>query len=247
MRGKVILLAVSLLVLHASPSHATATVTYTYKPTFLSVVGTTITDTYDAPGYQSGVPTLSGGHILTDAAMSAVLGETTYKSTYLSNYNDVYHVSSSIPSNNVYCAGCNGSFQLGFSSTSISRANGVYGVGFNFINQSINQGPGYTAYVTFGDGSAQNYLLPDATQNGAGGLGGFFGIKSDLQITSIAFGGTDGATTGLGSFSIDNLTIGAAPTTIPLPASLPLFASGLCGLVLLHRRRRKKVAALTVA
>src|SRR5262245_31844743 len=59
-----------------------------------------------------------------------------------------------------YCAGCNGSFILDFRHTSVGTSKGVYGVGFDFVNDGPPFGPQYTAFITFGDKSSVNELLP---------------------------------------------------------------------------------------
>lgn len=66
-----------------------------------------------------------------------------------------------------------------------------------------------------------------------------------------AFRGIDVGTNNVSYFEISggyanaitNLTFGRV-SAIPLPGTLPLFASGLVGLVLLHWRRKKKAAAI---
>lgn len=208
-----------------------ATTTYTSSATFAAQLGTSVTDNYQNPGY---VFTQS------NAAMSAVLGETKYTSTGFSDLNIV----SGDPADHYYCAGCNGSFLLNFQSTSVGGAQGVFGAGFNFANLGDSNGGGiqYSAFVTFGDGSTQNYLLP-LTSNFPN-AGEFFGITSDLLIASIALGLPDGDTTTDGNFAIDNLKIGsAASLETPIPAALPLFASGLGFLGLAGWRRKRKVVA----
>src|SRR6476659_3821144 len=60
-----------------------------------------------------------------------------------------------------YCAGCNGSFILDFRHTSVGTSKGVYGVGFDFVNNGPPlYSPQYTAFITFGDKSSVNELLP---------------------------------------------------------------------------------------
>jgi hypothetical protein len=61
------------------------------------------------------------------------------------------------------------------------------------------------------------------------------GIAIDALIISVTIAGT--------STNLDNLVF--TPTTVPLPAALPLFATGLGALGLLSWRRKRKVAAAT--
>ena len=215
-----------------------ATVTYTDAAVFQGAIGSSITDTYQS-GYEHGDVhdgPLSNPDTFSDAAMSAVKGQTTYTSTGFTDNNTVFHFGSGS-----YCAGCNGSFVLGFATTSLSASGGVYGVGFNFFN--FRDLP-YTGFVTFGDASTQNYLFPVDYNNGSPTA--FFGITSDLAISSIAFGLVNGGTTTEGSFGIANLIIaGAADATAAVPgpivgAGLPgiVFAGG--GLLAWWRRKRKQ-------
>jgi hypothetical protein len=158
--------------------------------------------------------------------MSAVLGETDYRSTGFANLNLV--------PGGYYCAGCNGSFELSFGTTSVTSGNGVFGVGFNFFNQGS---PSYDARVTFGDGATQLYALgfasfPISTS--------FWGITSDRQIASISFG-PGGGSSRQGSFGIDNLTIGGAGV-IPEPATWAMLIIGF-GLVGATARRRTSALA----
>lgn len=179
-------------------------ITFSDRATFLGAVGTSITDGY---GTADGYP--SGFNILSNVAMSAVLGQTKYTTTGFSNLN--------IVAGGTYCAGCNGSFRLDFTLTTLGTASGVFGVGLNFANGGS---PLYTAFVTFGDGSTSNFALPQSSS-----LFSFFGITSDLSISSIAFGLPNGSPTINGSFVMDNLTIAAAP--VPEPSTLLLLGTSL--------------------
>ena len=156
--------------------------TYTDAAVFQGAIGASITDTYDS-GYEHGNESDGPGFDrFTNAAMSAVKGQTTYTSTGFTDNNLVINFG-----NGSYCAGCNGSFVLGFATTSLSASGGVYGVGFNFFNFADLP---YTGFVTFGDASTQNYLFPVDYNNGSPTA--FFGITSDLAISSIAFGLVNG-------------------------------------------------------
>jgi hypothetical protein len=184
------------------------TLTFTDRATFLHSVGATITDGYDQPiyGYRSDTPLL-----LTDAQMSAALNETKYRSTTATDQNLVGPVYGNNPG--AYCAGCNGSFVLDFTSTSIGNARGVFGfamdIGLNGggVNGFPSNTPNpYHAFVTFGDGSQQDFTLPDVLN--PFGPPAFFGVVSDKEIMSAAVGGPNGALVDRSAFfGMDNLTI----------------------------------------
>jgi len=210
-----------------------ATITYSSQAAFDLAIGSSVLDTYSAAGYFNGdVSNGATSDIHTNASMSAVLGETDYTSTQYANHNTVH--AQTVDSS--YCAGCNGTFRLTFTSTSVGNASGVYGVGFNFGNQGS---PQYYATVTFGDGSIIDYALPislvfQPTKPA------FFGITSDLLINNIHFGLPNGGTTNAGLFAIDNLEIGqpSGAASVPEPVSLMLVGTGLLALVG-HRRSRR--------
>jgi hypothetical protein len=221
--------SIALAITVAASEASAATIFYTSESAFDAAIGISITDTYDSPGYTS---------MMSDAEMNKVFGETRYTTTGFPNQNIVYDRIYGF-GGFAYCAGCNGSFILDFRHTSIGSSKGVYGVGFDFVN---NGSPQYTAFITFGDKSSVNELLPIELQPQTG----FFGVTSDSLISSIALGLPDGGTTQSGFFAEDNLTIGASPTT-PLPGALPLFATGLGAMGLLGWRRKRKNAAAVAA
>jgi hypothetical protein len=61
----------------------------------------------------------------TNAAMTAVLGETSYEALTFQDLNLVGNVFIRGDGTN-YCAGCNGNFRLSFDSTSFSKHGGAY-------------------------------------------------------------------------------------------------------------------------
>src|SRR5688572_4866464 len=135
---------------------ASAPVLYPTRALFEAALGSSVTDPYSAAGYFAGdVFDLPFGDRHSDAHMSAVLGETDYTTTGFADNNlIVFQTSGSA----AYCAGCNGSFRLTFTSTSVGTSVGVFGVGFDFGNSSALTP--YHAFFSFGDGSTQDYLLP---------------------------------------------------------------------------------------
>lgn len=219
-------LAASLVV----PATAYAsTITYADAASFQAALQNSVVDTYSAAGYQHGDkfdgPTQD---FFSDAAVSAVFGETDYKSTGFANFDLIVHDAA----NDYYCAGCNGSFQLSFTDTTVGDTSGVYGAGFNFINTG-----NYVAFVTFGDASTANYQLPFAAKIGDS-FTSFFGITSDLAVSSIHLGLQNGGATNNAVFAIDNLTIGDQSTASAVPdatSSLALFAIGLSAVMIWRR------------
>jgi hypothetical protein len=177
-----LLLPVGAITMAVAGSAQAATPTYYNSLVgFQADVTSTVTDNYQNPAYV---------FIQSDAVMSAVLGETDYMTTGFGNLN--------IVSGGVYCAGCNGSFQLSFLTTTVGNAAGVNGVGMNI--QFNDPGTPYFAYITFADGTTANIQLPPA--------GSFWGVAAPERIDHIHFGLSMGGVTQGGSFGIDNLIIG---------------------------------------
>jgi hypothetical protein len=191
---------------------AEASTLYSSRLIFLASLGTTVTDDYENPAYTT--------H-MSDATMNAVLNETVYQTTGFANNDQVFPFGSG---NHIYCAGCNGSFLLTFTSTTVGNASGVFGVGLDVVD--INNG--YTAFVTFGDNSTANFALPP--------VGSFWGITDPVSIKSIAFGLPNGGTTTDISFAMDNLTIGSG---VPEPTAFSLMGAGLALLVAKRLRRAR--------
>ncbi|HLP91288.1 MAG TPA: PEP-CTERM sorting domain-containing protein [Nostocaceae cyanobacterium] len=169
------------------------------RTTFENNLSSIIVDDYSNPGYLVGGNPASSIVIHNDAYMSSVVGETKYTATGFSNTNIILKYL-----NNAYCAGCNGSFLLDFTETSIGTAAGVFGAGFD-----ITDATQYFAHVTFGDNTTQDYSLANKT---------FWGLTSDKSIKSVHVGLQNGGTTQNGYISIDKLTIGA--TSVPEPTTM---------------------------
>ena len=197
-----------------------ASAVYSDRASFIGAVGATVTDDYSNPGYPSG----PDPRPISNAAMSAVLGETDYRTTAFDNQNIVIY--------GTYCAGCNGSFELGFTTTSVGNANGVYGVGLDVpYNLYQDAPPAYVAYVTYGDGANENISIPAAFPADEV----FFGLTSSKRIKTIHFGLVDGVATAFGRFQIDNLTIA---NQIPEPETYALVLIGLAVVRVLARRSK---------
>jgi hypothetical protein len=179
------------VVLAAVAPVSAASTLFTSRSVFQATLGRSVTDTYQSElGYGAELS------VYTDAQMSAILGETRYRSTGFQNTNVVFQMDG----DGRYCAGCNGSFTLDFADTSFSVGGGVFGVGFDIER---NDAPTFDALVRFANGTSQLYTLD----------GSFFGLTSTLGIASIDFG-PDGLVSRNGSFAIDDLVIGNAADTL---------------------------------
>ncbi len=189
----VCLVVLAMLASPAIPAQAATPVFYTDRTTFEAALGTTITDGYGTPPYPAGFATYS------DAVFSAYVGETDYHTTAYANWN--MHLVT-----DMYCAGCNGSYELSFQTTSVTEGGtGVYGVGLDIVGNSSSLP--YYAFITYGDGTTEDLALPAVTYPGSA----FFGVTAPELIERIHFGLSGGGSTTSGSFVIDNLTIGNEP------------------------------------
>lgn len=216
------------LILSAISGNLFAATVFTDRAVFQGVLGDYLVDTYET--YPRGGP-------YTDAEMNAFFGETKYFPTghsvetsghfrEQSRITTARLVSGAVTQ--VYCAGCNGSFE-------ISWANAIKGVGFNvFYNLSgshvwpiPDDSIGYHAFVTFADNSTADFPLPLEVQTSPDHVVPpyFWGITSTMiGIKSVHIGLENGVADPTVSFVMDDLTIGAA---VPVPAASWLFGSAL--------------------
>lgn len=219
------------LLFTGSASFSASSTVFADRIDFDRVVQSQIIDSYSASTYGW---SSNGYAVLTDAAMSSAFAETTYRVTFPRPFpSNLVGTVYLFDTDGAYCAGCNGSFELGFSKTSVSNSGGVFGVGLD-IDYSVGN-PLY-AFVTFGDGSHRDYLLPTTV---AGGPNLFWGISSAIGIQTIHFGDISGTYTDNSSLVIDNLTIGVA--AVPEPETSALMIAGLvCVGAVIQRRKVKR-------
>jgi len=185
-RGTITLGVLTTMMGLAGTAEAASPTYYADQMTFQAELSVSVTDDYSNPGYV---------FAQNNVTMSGVIGETDYVTTGHMNNNLVFNA----PADPRYCAGCNGSFELSFLTTSVGTPTGVNGVGL-FI-ETHNLGTQYYAFISFADGTTDNVALP------AGGT--FWGVTAPEQIESIHFGLSMGASTTGGSFSIDDLIVGS--------------------------------------
>lgn len=206
------------------------------RATFQNQLSTFIVDDYENPGYFTGdivdgADTL-GVDIHSNTSMNRVIDETRYQTT--TGYEEPnypigtgYNLVVEDELNHIYCAGCNGSFLLDFTQTSVGNALGVFGVGFDhrFFTNTF-------AHVTFGNNNEQDFSLVDTS---------FFGITSDVSVKSIHLGLANGQPTRELVIEIDNLTIGSRATTVPEPTFiLGLLAVSAFGNCSVQKRKNKQ-------
>lgn len=196
------------------------------KATFQNQLSTFIVDDYENPGYFTGdIVDYQIFDIHSNVSMSGVIGETLYQTTGFGGHNII--VEKEQEQNHIYCAGCNGSFLLDFTQTSVGNALGVFGVGFNLLPSTD-----YFAQVTFGNNNKQDFSLAGRS---------FFGITSEVSVKSIHVGLAGGQPTQSGYIEIDNLTIGSRATTVPEPSLiLGLLAVGAFGSYSVQKRKNKQ-------
>jgi len=131
------------------------------------------------------------------------------------------------------CWGCNGSGQIILDGTTIGSNIGIFGFGLDITNNSASSPFSFTAFVTYGDGSTQNFGL---------GLGEtFFGLTSTSLIKQVHFGLPNGGVSQTGSLRVDNVTIGNRMNEVPEPAPIALLGIGLLGLLAVRKRHQSQM------
>jgi hypothetical protein len=198
---------------------------------FEEQLGTRVVDDYENPGYDVN-PTQTQPDVLSDAAMTAVLGETRYTTTQYPDSNVI------VPgADHHYCGGCNGTFLLIFDHTSVGQEGTVFGAGFDvarLVNNSVWTEHTY-ALITFGDGGTASVPLG----------GGFVGVTAGPRgIRSIHVGEPDGSPSSLLYVEIDNLTIGDSPV---MGVSIDIKPGEAPNTINLHSHGNVPVAILSTA
>lgn len=211
-----------------APGILDAATIFSTRAAFESSVGRTITDDYEAAAYRtSDIPnTYTDRYVHSNASVSAVFGETRYKSTGFEEYNLIVID----PGNHFYCAGCNGSYETDFTATSFRSPAGVYGVGFDIPAGGTVEYPivfGTYAFVTYGDNTNESIPVPSNER--------FWGITSGLLIRKIHFGLRGGGVNEnyfVQRMAMDNLTIAGR---VPEPTGLMLLLVALASMPLVQK------------
>ena len=193
-----------------------APIVFDSRSAFTSAAGALITDDYEDPGY---------AEFQDDASMNAVRRLTRYRTTFFMNFDEVI----ATPNGHIYAGGfTSGSFQLDFTAPSLGGS-GVHAVGFDFAN---NLPMPYVAFVTFADGSSQNFVLHASAFQILSPPPDFFGLISSIEITGIHIGLPDGGATSNNLFAMDNLSV----ASVPEPGSFALLGIGLAALARLRSK-----------
>jgi hypothetical protein len=200
-------IAAAMAIAAASAQPAGSVTIFDSRAGFTAVAGELLTDDYEDPGYEE---------FQDDASMNAVKGLTRYETTFFPDFDEVIDFGGQ----HVYAGGfTSGSFRLDFTADSLGGS-GVHAVGFDFVN---NLPKPYVAFVSFADGSSQNFTLHAAPFT-LPPLPDFFGLTSSVAITQIRIGLADGEATSDNLFALDNLSVA---TPVPEPDTSALLGLGL--------------------
>ncbi|NOZ66796.1 MAG: PEP-CTERM sorting domain-containing protein [Alphaproteobacteria bacterium] len=207
-------LFISLWLVSATSIANATVISYNNRVTFEATLTNILTDDFNSPAYS-----------IVNSAISMKnlsAGSIGYESTFFSAPD------LNIVSTQQLCWGCNGTGQIILDGTTIGSNVGIFGFGLDITSNNFSSS--YTAFVTYGDGSTQNFGL---------GLGGtFFGLTSTSLIKQVHFGLPNGGAKNNGSFRVDNVTIGNSMNEVPEPAPMALLGLGLLGLLAVRKRHQ---------
>ncbi|MEX2034494.1 MAG: PEP-CTERM sorting domain-containing protein [Xanthobacteraceae bacterium] len=226
-RGKALGLAFVVTGLLLGNNPVTSATVYTDRAAWEAAVGAFTTDTFSNPITAALSITLDSG----------VVSEMTGTSTALFGYINGVKEHSGAP--DAYAGFVN---QHGHYQTVWTFPAPITAFGGDFAHVNIPNGLNVTGNF---DGSGDQtisiaQLIPENMPPGEGQ--GFFGLVGLAPFQSILFRSNDGDLSGTNgdAFYIDNFSFNPSSSAVPVPAALPLFASGLGVLALLARRRRRQ-------
>jgi hypothetical protein len=128
-----------------------------------------------------------------------------------------------------------GAVLSGFAFVDVTLPAGTTAIGTDLMSTNPD---GLPFMVTLSNGESFIVNTPNRPARG------FFGITSDVAITSIHFVTMPGPNQSSGLPLIDNFSFGqAAPAAVPEPATMVLLGTGLAGIAVRARSRRKSSKA----
>jgi hypothetical protein len=200
------------LLLISGVAHA-ATVTYSSAASWNSAVTVTGGDNYDSYNWSAGPP--GGGTTLLADFSSTTLSGINYSLTQ----GEIYGISPAYTNDAAYLTSNYLLWQNSGVPLTITLPTSVTAIGFNYGSDVGNAAP---FVITLGNGFS-------ITVNSNSNSYAFFGVSSDTAFSSFTIG--DWPQVG----ALDNLAYSATP----LPAALPLFATGLGAMGLLGWWRKR--------